>query len=209
MNITADQIKSIAPYCARSDKIALALTTAMPIYQINTRYRVCAFIAMCCEESAEFNRMEENLNYSSSGLMATWPTRFPTPASTVPYMHNPMALANYVYANRNGNGTEESGDGWRYRGRGFIEVTFRDNYAAIGNALQLPLLNHPELLSDPSVAATSAGDFWQSHALNALADKLIAGDSAIADITHVINGGLNGLDQRKVYYRRALAAIAS
>ncbi len=209
MIINPAQIKSIAPYCHNPDSWAIALTSTMKTYQIDSRLRACAFIAQCCEESTELNVLEENLNYSSASLMRTWPKRFPTTFSTIQYMHNPMALANFIYANKNGNGNEASGDGWKYRGRGLFEVTGRGNYAMEAGWLQLPLLDHPELLTQPMVAADSAGAYWKSRGLNSMADQLFGGDGPIVEITRVINGGSLGIDQRRVYYHRALAAIAS
>ncbi len=207
--ITGAQIKVIAPNCHAPDDWANTLNSVLPDYQINTQYRICAFIGQCCHESGEFNLLEENLNYSTSGLMKTWPTRFPTDASTIPYIHNPMALANHIYAGRNGNGSEQSGDGWMYRGRGLIGMTFKGTYGALAHALNLPLIEHPEMLLDHKIATQSACEYWKSHALNALADHLDSGDAAFSEITRIINGGLNGISQRLAYYHRAIIANVS
>ena len=133
-------------------------------------YRVAAFLAQIAHESQELNRLVENLNYSAAALMSTWPKRFPTLADAEPYARQPERIANRAYANRLGNGAEQSGDGWRYRGRGIIQVTGRGNYHEIGAALALPLDVQPELLEQPANAALSASWFWKSHLLNPLAD---------------------------------------
>ena len=157
------------------------------------------FLAQLAHESALFERTVENLNYTTvAQIRKTWPRRFPSNASAAPYVRNPQRLANEVYGNRLGNSGPASGDGWKYRGRGF-QVTGRANYAAAEDALDLPLLESPELLEEPAHAADAAGWFWKSHGLNRFASNINA-------CTRAINGGLNGLPDRMRLYNRASAA---
>lgn len=176
-------------------------------FSITTPARQSAFLAQCAHESAGFSRLAENLNYSAAGLAVTWPGRFrgadgQPSALALAYQRRPVVIANHVYANRMGNGSEESGDGWRYRGRGLLQITGRGMYQRCGEALGLPLLEQPDLLLQPEPAALSAAWFWQSNGLNALAD---AGD--FEAITRRINGGLNGLAERKVLWLKARGAL--
>ena len=158
------------------------------------------FLAQLAHESALFERLVENLNYTSpQQIMQTWPKRFKTKTAAMAFVRHPERLANYVYADRIGNGDAASGDGWKYRGRGLIQVTGKDNYRDAGESLGLPLLEEPELLEEPVHAADAAGWFWKSHGLNRFA-------SNINDCTRAINGGLNGLPDRMRLYGRASAA---
>ena len=158
------------------------------------------FLAQLAHESALFERLVENMNYTSpQQIMRTWPKRFKTKTAAMAFVRHPERLANYVYADRIGNGDAASGDGWKYRGRGLIQVTGKDNYRDAGEALGLPLLEEPELLEEPVHAADAAGWFWKSHGLNRFA-------SNINDCTRAINGGLNGLPDRMRLYNRASAA---
>lgn len=151
-------------------------------YHIDTTpRRVAAWLATLAHESARFTRLVESLNYSAEGLAATWPAR---------------------YAGRLGNGSAGSGDGWRYRGRGLIQITGRSNYAASGLALGLDLLERPEQLEQPYAAALSAAEWWHRHGCNQRADT---GD--LADVTRRVNGGLTGLDGRLKLYSAALAYL--
>lgn len=171
-------------------------------FGIDTPARYAMFLAQICHESAGLTRFEENLNYSAQGLMATWANRFPTLAAAKAYVRQPEKIANKVYADRMGNGPESSGDGWRFRGRGPIQVTGRENYARCGAALSLDLINAPELIATPDHAFRSAAWFWSTHPLNACAD---GGD--IKGATRIINGGLNGLAEREAYWRKFQAAF--
>ena len=158
------------------------------------------FLAQLAHESALFERLVENLNYTSpQQIMQTWPKRFKTKTAAMAFVRHPERLANYVYANRLGNGDAASGDGWKYRGRGLIQLTGRAHYAAAEEAIGLPLLDSPELLEEPAHAADAAGWFWKSHGLNRFA-------SNINDCTRAINGGLNGLPDRMRLYGQASAA---
>ena len=171
-------------------------------YEINTPQRQAAFIGQCAHESANFTKLEENLNYSASRLMAVWPSRFPNLDVASQYANNPEKLANKVYAGRMGNGNEESGDGQKYLGRGIIGITGRENYDRCGKAIGVDLINQPQLLATPDYAALSAGWFWNKTGLNALADS-----KDYETMTKRINGGLLGLDDRKAKIAKAISVL--
>jgi putative chitinase len=198
--ITAQQFSdALTLPLARAEEWIAPMNTAMERFDVNTPKRHAAFLAQVMYESAAFTALEENLNYSASRLRAIFPTHF-TAAEAQQYQHNPAAIANRVYANRYGNGDEASGDGWTFRGRGLIQITFRDNYRACGGGLGISLETGPDALTQPDNAALSAAWYWKSHGCNELAD---AGD--FVRITRAINGGTNGLAQRTALYRHALA----
>jgi putative chitinase len=182
------------------------LAVACKRFDILTRLRLAHFAAQLGHESGGFRRVEENLNYSVERLRQVWPDRFGTNATAEPYARNPEGLANLVYAGRIGNGPPASGDGWRYRGRGLIQLTGRANYRAAGAALGIPLEANPDDALKPWNAALIAGWFWGRALCNAHADK---GEAGLAAITKAINGGRNGLEDRAARYERALAALAS
>lgn len=175
-------------------------------FGINTVPRVVHFLSQLTHECALFTAFEENLNYSADGLMKTWPSRF-TRQKAIEYARKPEKIANYVYANRMGNGSEASGDGWKYKGRGAIMLTGKDNYKAYQNSgfCNGDLLGHPEWLAKNPGAYKSAMWFWYKSGLNAIADlddggKI--GEDIVTRITKKINGGINGLSSRKLLYRK-------
>ena len=159
-------------------------------YDISTPKRQAYFIGQCMHESGGFKQLNENLNYSAKGLMATWPSRFPDMDTAEKYERNPEKIANKVYSGRMGN--TEDGDGAKYIGRGLIQLTGKENYANCGNAIGVDLVANPDLLATPKYAALSAGWFWNRKGLNALADA-----DDIDTITKRINGGLIGIADRK------------
>jgi putative chitinase len=160
-------------------------------YEINTPLRQAAFIGQCGHESASFKMLEENLNYSAKGLMATWPSRFHEIDLAEKYERNPEMIANKVYGGRADLGNTEDGDGWRFHGRGLIQLTGRTNYTVCGLALGKPFAEHPELVLEPENACLSAGWFWNKRGLNAVAD-----DQNWELLCKRINGGSNGLQDR-------------
>lgn len=209
--ITDDQLRACMSRCPDVVLWASVLNEAMARFGITTRDREAAFLAQVAHESNDCRRLDENLHYSAARLVAVWPKRFPTIEIARAYEGKPERLADYVYANRLGNGSVESGDGWRYRGRGLLQITGRENYRLTGAALGIDLDAHPEMLAQPFVAAQAAAQFWSSRGLNALADN-IAGDDADADfvrITVAINGGRNGLNDRRIRWQRTRAALAA
>jgi putative chitinase len=185
------------------------LNDAMDRFDVRTLHRVAAFLAQIAHESDEFRRVVENLNYTAKRLMQVWPKRFTSLAKARRYERQPKKLANYVYANRLGNGDEASGDGWRFRGRGLLQITGRGNYRATAQALALPLEDNPELLEQPGVAALAAAHFWKSRGLNELADDRNTDndDEDFVTISVIINGGRTGLESRKRYWARAKAVL--
>ncbi|MES2739731.1 MAG: glycoside hydrolase family 19 protein [Pseudomonadota bacterium] len=187
------------------------LNDGMRAGSIDTRARQAAFLAQVLLESGEFHQLQESLNYSPQRLRQVWPQRFPDDASAAAYGHNPQKLANKVYAKRMGNGDEASGDGWNYRGRGLIQLTGRDNYARFSKAMGSNALLVPDLLQEPAGAVLSAAWFWMSNGLNELADKTVGADADthFTAITRRINGGINGLAQRKTYWERVRAVLGT
>ena len=179
-----------------------ALNDAMARFKIHSRLRESAFLAQVGHESGQLRTLVENLNYSAEGLIKTWPKRFNL-VSAASVARKPEQIANIVYASRMGNGPAVSGDGWRYRGRGLIQVTGWVNYQACGEALSLDLLIKPELLEQPAYAALSAAWFWSSNGLNELADA-----GHFEAITRRINGGLSGQADRLKLWARAAAVLA-
>lgn len=166
--------------------------------------RMAHFLAQTAHESTHFTRTEENLNYSVNGLMKTWPTRFDR-VKAEQYARNPEKIANYVYGGRMGNRPEASGDGWKYRGRGLIQCTGRDNYEGASQFLYQDdrLVTNPSLLAKGDGAVDSALWFWDFKYLNKMADN----DDVVA-ITKKINGGTNGLNDRIYNLKRAKAALS-
>lgn len=181
----------------------ILLAELLPKYEINTALRVAGFIAQCSHESAGFTVLQENLNYSAEGLNKIFPKYFikaGRDAST--YARNSEKIANVVYADRLGNGNTESGDGWRYRGRGVIQLTGKSNYAAFGKAVQLTLPETIDYLQSNRGALESACWFWKTNNLNATADT-----KDILAMTKRINGGTHGLEERKALYNQALRIL--
>lgn len=182
-----------------------ALYQIMPVYEINTPKRVAAFIAQCAHESGGFKFLKENLNYRAVSLKKTFPKYFPNDAIAQDYASRPNkqeAIANRVYANRMGNGDEASGDGFRYLGRGLIQLTGKNNYTLFAAAIDTPLEEIPEYLQTFEGAVQSACWFWEQNNLNKWAD---AGD--ILNMTKRINGGTIGLDDRIKHYNHALHVL--
>lgn len=169
-------------------------------YDISTPIRQAFFIGQCSHESDNFRVLEEDLNYSANELMRVWPSRFPDLSVASKFAHNPEKIANKVYAGRMGN-TEEN-DGWKYHGRGVIQLTGKDNYENAGKSIGLNLLEYPDMLIYPKFAALSAGWYWNKKGLNALADT-----KDFDTMTERINGGLIGLDERKAKIAKALSIL--
>lgn len=180
------------------------LTEAMKKYQINTPARIAMFVANIAHESGSLSRVVENMNYSAKRLREVFPGYFVSEVDADLSAHNPEKIANRVYANRMGNGDAFSGDGWRFRGRGLIGVTGRENYAKVGKALGIDLISHPELLEQPKYSALSACWFWYNFGLNQIADT---GDFVRS--VKRINGGLIGLADRQERYDKARQIIGS
>jgi putative chitinase len=186
---------------------APVLTAACALYGIDTPLRQAAFLGQCAVESARFTTLVENLNYAAEALVRIWPLHFTQTLAqqygrTADHAANQPMIANIAYASRMGNGDAASGDGWTYRGRGIVQDTGKAQYARLSYELNLPLLEHPELLEQPSAAARAAGAFWRDRNLNLLADQ-----KAYTALTHVVNGGTMGLDERVVITERGLVVL--
>lgn len=181
-----------------------ALCKICPEYEINTPKRLAAFIAQCAHESGNFKFLRENLNYRAESLMKTWPSRFPTLAIARAYARNPEMIANKVYANRMGNRDEASGDGWRYLGRGLIQLTGKENYQWFAASLEMDVEDLPEYMSTFEGSVQSACWFFDVNKLNVEAD---AGD--IKTMTKKINGGVIGLADRIKHYNHALEVLGA
>ena len=176
-----------------------AICAILPEYEINTPERVAAFLAQCAHESGNFKFLRENLNYRAASLRATFPKYFPDDATAKAYEKQPEKIANRVYANRMGNGDEASGDGFRYLGRGLIQLTGKNNYTIFAASIDTPLEEIPEYLQTFEGAVQSACWFWEQNNLNQWADK-----KDILTLTKRINGGTIGLEDRKKHYEHAL-----
>lgn len=188
--ITIEQLKAAAG--VTDQNILKGINDTLEKYAINTPLRINHFLAQLMHESMNFKAKKENLNYSSKGLLTTFKKYFINEAATIPYARNQAKIGNRVYADRMGNGNEASGDGYRYCGRGYIQITGKDNYKRLSEDTHLDFLTHPELLEQPEYAALSAGWFWNKNNLNVYADK-----DDIITVTKRINGGTNGLAERK------------
>lgn len=195
--ITLEQLQQILPGNDCTEQWHQALVQLLPDYGINTSERVAAFLAQCAHESGQFQAIHENLNYKAASLQKVFPKYFPTQELAEQYAKQPEKIANRVYANRMGNGDESSGDGWRYCGRGLIQLTGRDNYQAFADSVQGNLEDVADYLATFEGAVQSACWFWETNDLNALADL---GD--IKTMTKRINGGYLGLEDRIEHYER-------
>ena len=202
--MTLDQFNAIVPNNPYAEHWVEALNKIWPDYDITTSQRQAAFIGECCVESAMFTAIQENLNYRPESLMKLWHSHFPTEEIAQQYGHNPEKIANRAYANRMGNGSEESGDGWKFCGRGLIQLTGRDNYQAFADSVQMNVDDVPAFLATFEGAVQSACFFWENANLNALADQ-----GNIDHISHIINGGTIGQDERRQHYQRALQVLGS
>jgi len=181
-----------------------ALNATFERFDITNPLRKAAFIAQCGHECGNFKILEENLNYKAEALMRLWPKRFPSLEFAKQYERNPKKIANMVYANRMGNRDEASGDGYRFRGRGCIQLTGHANYFHAGKALGEDFVMKPELVATPMYAALSAGFFWNTQKLNVFADN-----RDIKMMTKKINGGFIGLADREKHYNEALAVLTT
>ena len=203
--LSLDQLKQMVPGNAHIAHWHEALAQILPDYDINSPQRVAAFVAQCAHESGGFKFIKENLNYKAETLRKLFPKYFPTDDLAREYASKPNkqeAIANRIYANRMGNGPEESGDGFRYCGRGLIQLTGKDNYTRYAQSLEISVEEAQEHLLTFEGCVQSAAWFWESNNLNQWADK---GD--ILTLTKRINGGTIGLDDRIKHYNHALHVL--
>lgn len=202
--LTLDQLKQIIPKNKYQQHWFDVLSQLLPDYEINTPQRIASFLAQCAHESGEFVFIKENLNYKAATLLKVFPKYFPDLALASQYAGKAERIANKVYANRMGNGTEESGDGYRYCGRGLIQVTGHDNYMWFADSLGITPEEASEYMETFEGAAQSACWFWETANLNTLADR---GD--IKAMTKTINGGYIGLEDRISHYEHALHVLGA
>lgn len=171
-------------------------------FGISTPRQQASFIGQCSHECGNFRVLEENLNYRAETLMKLWPKRFPNLGIAQQYAKQPKLIANKVYADRMGNRDEASGDGYRFRGRGCIQTTGSSNYFHAGKALGVDFWANPELVATPKYAALTAGYFWSTHGLNAMAEAM-----DYTAMTKRINGGTIGLEDRIAHIKQAYAVL--
>ena len=200
-----ETFKNIFPRAVNADEWVTQLNELLPKYQINTVNRISAFLAQCGHESAGFSVLKENLNYSEKALNLVFPKYFKNAGRDASqYARQPEKIANIVYANRMGNGSIESGDGWKYRGRGLIQLTGKDNYIKFSK-----YINNDEIVDNPDLvcycydyAILSAIWYWDTNNLNQYADA-----KDIKTMTKRINGGYNGLDERIKLFNKILGVL--
>lgn len=176
------------------------LPTVIEKFSINTPLRLSHFLAQCAHESGFFRAKQENLNYSANSLMSVFKKYFPTMQEALKYERKPNAIANKVYANRMGNGDEASGDGWKHRGFGYIQLTGKNNQTAFFKAVGLPMDSPPQMIAD-KYPLLSASWFWDTNKINMIADK--GSENSIVElVTRAVNGGTHGLGQRTSYFKK-------
>ncbi len=181
------------------DGVIGQIPSVMSTFKIDSALRLSHFLAQCGHESAGFKAVQENLNYGAKGLLGIFKKYFPTEAKALQYERKPEKIANLVYGSRMGNGDEASGDGYKFRGRGYIQLTGKNNYAAFGKAINEDITANPDLVST-KYPLLSAAWFWSSNSLNALADKG-ADDASVTAITKRVNGGTIGLPDRIKHFK--------
>jgi putative chitinase len=203
-DFTAEKLAKCLSRNKNTAELFEVFSDVLPRYEITTVERVAAFLAQCGHESADFTVLKENLNYSAEGLSKVFPKRFPTVAAAQPYNRNPEKIANKIYSDRMGNGPEASGEGYKFRGRGAIQLTGKENYskfaASVGKTLD-EAVGYTETLAG---AIESACWFWNTNKLNALADA-----TDIVTLTKRINGGTIGLEDRKHHFENNLIVLSA
>jgi putative chitinase len=201
-NFTLENFKEIVVNNPHANHWYEALCQILPDYDIDTVPRVAAFLAQTAHESGNYRFIKENLNYKAASLTKVWPKYFPTMEIANQYANKPEKIANRAYGGRMGNGPEESGDGWKYCGRGLIQLTGKDNYTRYAQSLEISLDEAQEHLTTFEGCVQSAAWFWEANNLNQWADK---GD--ILTLTKRINGGTLGLEDRIKHYNHALHVL--
>lgn len=203
--ITIELLQKIAP----KTKKEILETYVSPLNRVCAKYkildnnkRIAAFLAQIAHESGGFNFTKENLNYSATALRTVFKKYFLTEQEAILYERKPEKIANKVYASRMGNGDEQSGDGWNFRGRGLIQLTGKENYSKFSQSIDKTLTETISYLETPDGAIESAAWFWEKNKLNEICDK-----DDFTTLTKRINGGTNGLADRKHHYDIILAAL--
>ena len=202
-DFTEEKLKKCLSRNKNIPELFVSLEKVLPKYEITTVERVAAFLAQCGHESLDFTVLQENLNYGAKGLLGLFKKYFPNEALAKQYERKPEKIANKIYANRMGNGPEESGDGWAHRGRGAIQLTGKLNYQAFANSIGLTLEDAITYCATMDGAIESACWFWQKNKLNVIADK-----KDVLAMTKKINGGTIGLEDRKKHYEHNMEVLA-
>lgn len=200
MNI--NKLKGIIP-----EKVLSQIPQIIDKFQINTPLRLAHFLAQCSHESWNFTATTENLNYGPVALLSTFKKYFPDLPKADEYARKPEKIANLVYANRMGNGPESSGDGYRYRGRGYIQLTGKVNYQAFDKVVEEDIVNQPELVAT-KYPLLSAAWYWNSRNLNTVADGGST-ELEIARVTRRVNGGTNGLTDRITKFKKYYSVLTT
>ena len=196
-----DKLKGHIP-----DNVIAQIPGVMSKFEINTPLRLAHFLAQCGHESGGFKLVQENLNYGAKGLMGIFKKYFPDEATALAYERKPEKIANVVYASRMGNGDKTSGDGWKFHGRGFIQLTGKDNYVAFGKSISEDLSTTPDLVATKYPLASAAW-FFNKNGLHKLADGG-ATDAVVTSITKRVNGGTIGLPDRIKHFKEYYALLA-
>ncbi len=196
-----DKLKGHIP-----DSVIAQIPGVMEKFEINSPLRLAHFLAQCGHESGGFKLVQENLNYGAKGLMGIFKKYFPDEATALAYERKPEKIANVVYASRMGNGDKTSGDGYKFRGRGFIQLTGKDNYVAFGKSISEDLSTTPDLVAT-KYALLSAAWFFNKNGLHKLADGG-ATDAVVTSITKRVNGGTIGLPDRIKHFKEYHALLA-
>ena len=202
--LSQEQLAQLLPGNPYIDHWFHALCEILPDYDINTPNRVAAFMAQCAHESGGFRALKENLNYKAASLRRVFPKYFPNDDIAAAYAGKQEMIANRVYGGRMGNGDEHSGDGFKYCGRGLIQLTGKSNYQAFADSIETAVEDVPEYLQTFEGSVQSACWYWESNNLNQYADN---GD--ILTMTKRINGGTIGLSDREAHYKHALAVLGA
>jgi putative chitinase len=200
--ISLEQIKSLFPKHKDPSGLTAALNTVLPKYDITGTERVACFLAQCGHESGGFSMFVENLNYSAESLCKVWPKRF-TSATAGAYNRNPEKIANKVYCDRMGNGSEASGDGWKYRGRGAIQLTGKDNYTKFSKSCGKSLDETVAYCETLEGAVASGAYFWKENRLN----ERFVDKKDFVGLTKAINGGEHGLSSRLEIYKTCINVL--
>lgn len=196
-----DKLKGHVP-----DRVIEQIPEVMQKFGVNTPLRLAHFLAQCGHESGGFRLTQENLNYSAKGLMGIFKKYFPTQALADQYARKPEKIANRVYGGRMGNGPEASGDGFKFRGRGYIQLTGKQNYTAFDASVPESIVDNPDLVATKYPLASAAW-FWSKNGLNAIADQG-ASTEVVTKVTKRVNGGTIGLADRIKHFKEYHALLA-
>ncbi|MCB1985500.1 MAG: glycoside hydrolase family 19 protein [Burkholderiales bacterium] len=198
--VLSDRLKAHIP-----DAVLDQIPDCMDKFSINTPLRLAHFLAQCAHESMDFSALEENLNYSAEGLKKVFAKYF-TGDLADSYARQPEKIASRVYANRMGNGDEASKEGYKYRGRGYIQLTGKENYGKFATAINDDVVSNPDWVKS-KYPLLSAAWFWDTRTLNQLADQG-SGDEVVKQVTRRVNGGTIGLNDRIQHFKKFYALLS-